>query len=53
MNVSFLQSLELMWKGMLSIFVVIAVIFIVTFVMTRIKRKKKADNENVSGNTGT
>lgn len=39
-----LLSLELMWKGMVSIFVVIAAIFIVTLIMTKIKgRKKKSE----------
>ncbi len=36
-----LLSLELMWKGMLSIFVVIAAIFIVTLIMAKIGRRKK------------
>jgi len=35
------NSLELMWKGMLSIFVVIAAIFIVTMIMTKIRKKGK------------
>ena len=40
MNIVLEQSAELMWKGMVSIFVVIAVIFVVTFLMTKIKGKK-------------
>lgn len=35
-----IQSLDLMWKGMVSIFVVIGVIFIVTMLITRVKDKK-------------
>jgi Na+-transporting methylmalonyl-CoA/oxaloacetate decarboxylase gamma subunit len=35
------QSFELMWKGMASIFVVIAAIFIVTLLVSRIKGKKE------------
>ncbi len=35
------QSLDLMWKGMLSIFIVIGVIFLITLVITKIKPKAK------------
>lgn len=45
MDTVFIQSLELMWKGMLSIFVVITAIFIVTLLITKIKGKKD-DEEN-------
>jgi len=34
------QSLDLMWKGMVSIFVVIAAICVVTLIISRIKGKK-------------
>ena len=44
------QSLELMWKGMVSIFVVIAAIFVVTLVIARIKNKKK-DDTDTQGNS--
>lgn len=38
-----MQSLDIMWKGMLSIFVVIAAIFVVTLLIRRVKGK---DGEN-------
>lgn len=34
-----MQSLDLMWKGMVSIFVVIGVIYIVTLLITRAKKR--------------
>lgn len=34
-----MQSLDLMWKGMVSIFVVIGVIFLVTLVITKAKQR--------------
>lgn len=40
-NFVFIQSLDLMWKGMLSIFVVIGAIFIISVVMNKIKKKSK------------
>lgn len=42
-----MQSLDLMWKGMLSIFIVIAAIFIITMLITRIKDKNKEENKDV------
>lgn len=45
MNTAILNSLELMWKGMLSIFVVIAAIFVVVMVMNRIKGKRSKKTE--------
>lgn len=49
-----LASLELMWKGMVSIFVVIGAIFIVTFVITHRKSKKaQSTQETDEGSTGT
>ena len=36
-------SLDLMWKGMVSIFVVIGVIFIVTYIVTHAKKDKKQE----------
>ncbi|WP_147554016.1 sodium pump decarboxylase gamma subunit [Christensenella timonensis] len=41
MNEVLINSLDLMWKGMLSIFVVIAAICIVVMIMNRVTRKKK------------
>jgi hypothetical protein len=41
MNQVLEASLELMWKGMLSIFVVIAAICIVVLIMNRVTKKKK------------
>ena len=38
-----MQSLDIMWKGMVSIFVVIACIFVVTLLISRIRAKKKDD----------
>ncbi len=38
------QSLDLMWKGMLSIFVVIAAIFLVTLLIRRVKGKDGGEN---------
>ncbi len=38
-----MQSLDLMWKGMLSIFVVIAAIFVVTMLIRRVKGKNSED----------
>ncbi len=40
MNEVLINSLDLMWKGMLSIFVVIAAICIVVMIMNRVTRKK-------------
>jgi hypothetical protein len=36
-----IASLEVMWKGMLSIFVVIAAIFIAVSIMAAVGRRKK------------
>lgn len=33
-----MQSLDLMWKGMVSIFVVIGVIYLVTLIITKTKQ---------------
>lgn len=41
-----MQSLEIMWKGMVSIFVVTACIFAVTLIITKIKGKKKEDGSD-------
>jgi asparagine N-glycosylation enzyme membrane subunit Stt3 len=41
MNPVVLQSLELMWKGMVSIFVVIAAIFAATLLISRVRGKKR------------
>lgn len=38
-----LLSLDLMWKGMVSIFVVIGVICIVTYIVTHAKKEKKQE----------
>ena len=44
---AFMASLNLMWMGMLAIFTVIVVIFIVTQVMLTISnRKKKVPQKN-------
>lgn len=37
-----MASLNLMWMGMLAIFVVIVVIFVVTQIMLKITNRKKA-----------
>lgn len=48
MDTVFAQSLQLMWEGMLSIFVVITAIFLVTLIITKIKGKKGGgDNTDV------
>lgn len=44
-NIVIGQSLELMWKGMVSIFVVIAAIFVVTLLISRIKGKNEDSAE--------
>ncbi len=44
-NIVIGQSLELMWKGMVSIFVVIAAIFVVTLLISRIKVKNEDSAE--------
>ncbi|MEA5001987.1 MAG: sodium pump decarboxylase gamma subunit [Christensenella sp.] len=41
MNEVLISSLDLMWKGMLSIFVVIAAICIVVMIMNKVTKKKK------------
>ena len=41
MNEVVMNSLDLMWKGMLSIFVVIAAICIVVMIMNKVTKKKK------------
>lgn len=42
-TVALLQSLGLMWKGMLSIFAVILVIYLVVTIMLRITANRKED----------
>lgn len=39
MNQIFLQSLEIMWKGMLSIFIVIGLIMLVVVLITKLTKK--------------
>lgn len=50
----FMFSLQYMWKGMLCIFIVIAVIILFIFgmnkIMTSIAEKKKAKEENAENN---
>ncbi|MEF9864048.1 MAG: hypothetical protein RSA86_07225 [Christensenellaceae bacterium] len=46
MNPVLISSFELMWKGMLSIFVVIAAICIVLMIMNKILKKKQPKNES-------
>lgn len=46
MNTVVEQSFELMWKGMVSIFVVIAAIFVVTLIITKIKGKNNDGPDN-------
>ncbi|MEA4854436.1 MAG: sodium pump decarboxylase gamma subunit [Christensenella sp.] len=41
MNEVMAGALQLMWKGMLSIFVVIAAICIVVVIMNKVTKKKK------------
>lgn len=41
MNETVLQALEMMWKGMLGIFVALTVIMIFVWVMAKIGNKKK------------
>ena len=51
-----LKSLEIMWKGVVAIFVVIALIIIVTKIVNKacvsmdIKREKKKEEENNQSN---
>lgn len=45
MNEVLMGSLTLMWKGMLSIFVVIAAICIIVMIMNKVTRKKKQKEE--------
>lgn len=45
MNEVLVGSLALMWKGMLSIFVVIAAICIIVMIMNKVTRKKKQKEE--------
>lgn len=41
MNETVLQALEIMWKGMLGIFVALTVIMIFVWIMAKIGNKKK------------
>lgn len=43
-----MASLNLMWMGMLSIFVVIIVIYIVTQIMLWVTNRKKDGNKKIS-----
>ncbi|MBQ8558569.1 MAG: sodium pump decarboxylase gamma subunit [Tyzzerella sp.] len=40
MNETVLQALDIMWKGMLGIFVALVVIMIFVWIMTKIGKKK-------------
>ena len=50
----FIESLQYMWKGMLCIFIVIAVIILFIFgmnkIMTSLEERKKAKQENADNN---
>lgn len=47
MNVAgFLDTLNILWKGMLSIFVVTIVIMLFTMLLTRLTRKKEKPSED-------
>lgn len=41
MNETVLQALDMMWKGMLGIFVALTVIMVFVWIMTKIGNKKK------------
>ncbi len=41
MNTVILQALEIMWKGMLGIFVALVVIMVFVWIMAKIGNKKK------------
>jgi len=38
---NFLISLDIMWKGMLAIFIVLGVISIIVMIMTKLQKDKK------------
>jgi len=39
MNETFLNSLEIMWKGMLGIFIVILIIMLIVMLLTKFTKK--------------
>jgi len=45
MNETILQALEIMWKGMLGIFVALVVIMIFVWIMAKIGSKKPEEKE--------
>jgi len=46
MNETIMQALEIMWKGMLGIFVALVVIMIFVWIMAKIGSKKTEDKKN-------
>ena len=42
---NFLISLDIMWKGMLAIFIVLGIISIIVMIMTRLQKDKKEENK--------
>jgi len=46
MNETIMQALEIMWKGMLGIFVALVVIMIFVRIMAKIGSKKTEDKKN-------
>lgn len=42
---NFIISLSIMWKGWLSIFIVLGIIAIIVFVMTKLQKPHKDDKE--------
>lgn len=43
MNETFLQSLEIMWKGMASIFVVMIVLTVIVYFITKVFKDKEQE----------
>ena len=44
--VGFVQTLDILWKGMLAIFIVTVVIMLCTMLLVRLTRKKKTPSED-------
>ena len=46
MNETIMQALEIMWKGMLGIFVALVVIMFFVWIMAKLGTKKPKDKKN-------
>ncbi len=46
MNETIMQALEIMWKGMLGIFVALVVIMFFVWIMAKLGTKKSEDKKN-------